>query len=186
MTGWLKLSPEKSSKEVNQMNQKQGAKKIPESKLEAVAEIKEKIGKAAGLALVDYKGLSVAQDTELRNEMRKNKVEYKVVKNKLLRIAFRDLGIDGLDGFLEGPTAVALSYDDAVAAARVSAQNIAKFNKLSLKAGYAEGRALNTDEVVALSKIPGRDVLIAMLLGMLTMPVRGLAVAMSKIAEGKS
>jgi len=168
------------------MHKETGTRKIPEAKIAAVKEIKEKIQKSAGIALVDYKGLTVAQDTEFRNEMRKNKVEYKVVKNKIIRRAFNDLGVTGLDGYLEGPTAMAFSYGDAVTAAKISAAGVAKYNKISLKAGFAEGRALNLEEVTALAKIPGREILISQLLGMLTMPVRGLAVAMSKIAEGKA
>jgi len=162
-----------------------GAKRVPETKIEAVAEITAKLNKAAGFAIVDYKGLSVAQDTELRNDMRKNKVEYKVIKNTILRIALKDLGIKGLDGYLEGPTAVAISYDDAVAAPKISQQNADKFKKMTLKAGYAEGRALDTKEINALARIPGKETLIAMLLGLLTMPMRSLAVACSKIAESK-
>ncbi|MDR3317866.1 MAG: 50S ribosomal protein L10 [Clostridiales bacterium] len=161
-------------------------KKIPEAKVTAVADIKEKIKKSAGIALVDYKGLTVEQDTALRNDMRGNKVDYSVVKNTILRRAFNDLGIKDLDKYLKGPTAIALSYDDEIAAAKISSQNAAKYNKIALKAGYAEGKALNAEEINALAKIPGKEVLIAQILGLLTSPVRSLAVALSQIAEKKA
>lgn len=159
-------------------------KKIPEAKVVAVKEIKEKISKAKGIALVDYKGLTVAQDTELRNEMRKNKVEYKVVKNKFMMRAFNELGIKDFDKVLEGPSAIAISYEDAIAPAKIAAKVGGTTNgKLSLKAGYAEGKAYNQAEIVALSKLPAKEVLVAQLLGMLTMPIRNLAVALNQIAE---
>ncbi|MDR0856308.1 MAG: 50S ribosomal protein L10, partial [Clostridiales bacterium] len=133
---------------------------ISEAKQQIVAEVREKLKKAKGVTFVDYKGLTVAQDTALRNDMRANKIEYKVIKNTILRRAFNDLGVTGLDAFLQGTTAVAISGEDAVLPARVAAANAAKYTKMSLKAGYAEGKVLDAAGVVALSRVPAKEVLI--------------------------
>jgi len=158
------------------------SKKIIAQKQEEVKEILDKVKRSKGLVLVDYRGLTVAEVTEMRNEMRKNDIEYRVLKNRLVLRAFREAGYDSFDKALEGPTAVAFGYSDPVAPARILMQS-AKDGKPALKAGIVEGRALDTAGIEAVAKIPPKEVLIAQLLGMLTMPLRGLAVALDQIAK---
>ncbi len=154
-------------------------------KEQKVAELVEKIKKAKSVILVDYSGITVAEDTALRAEMRKNGVEYKVVKNTALSRAFSSAGFDGLDQYLEKTTAVAFSYEDAVAGAKVTADTIAKIKKLAFKGGIIEGEVADEKKVEALSKIPPKPVLLSQLLGLLTSPMRSLAVAIAEVAKKK-
>ena len=151
-------------------------------KKNVVAEIKEKIQNASSIVLVEYKGLTVEQDTELRNEFRKNNVDYKVYKNRLLKIAFEDLGIKFDSACYDGTTALAVS-SDVVAPAKVTFDGENKYKVMKAKAGFIEGKVMNYNEVKAIASIPSKDVLVAQLLGMLTMPMRGLAVAIDQIAK---
>jgi len=162
------------------------SKVILKQKKDEVAGIVEKVKKAKSVILVDYRGLSVAQDTQMRVEMRKEGVEYKVIKNRIMLRAFNDAGFKGFDDILQGPTAVAFGYDDAVIPAKILADNAKKFNKMALKGGVAEGKMLNEKEVVALAKIPAKPVLLAQLLGLLTSPMRSLAVGISEVAKKKA
>lgn len=152
-------------------------------KAEQVEAVKEKIGKAKSVVLVDYRGLTVAEDTAMRTELRKANVEYAVIKNRIMTRAFSAAGFDGLDGVLEGPTAVAISYDDAVAPAKIISDTAKKTNKLAFKGGIVEGQTMDAQGIAHLATIPSKDVLIAQMLGLLTSPMRSLAVAMSEIAK---
>ena len=154
-------------------------------KEQQVAEYVEKFGKAKSVVLVDYRGLNVAEDTLMRNDLRKANVEYKVIKNRLVLRAFNNAGIAGFDTVLEGPTAMAISYDDAVAPAKIIVDNVKKTNKLTVKGGIVEGKVLDAKEITKVAAIPAKPVLVAQLLGMLQTPVRGLAVALSEIAKTK-
>ena len=154
-------------------------------KEQQVAEYVEKFGKAKSVVLVDYRGLNVAEDTLMRNDLRKANVEYKVIKNRLVLRAFNNAGIAGFDTVLEGPTAMAISYDDAVAPAKIIVDNVKKTNKLTVKGGIVEGKVLDAKEITKVAAIPAKPVLVAQLLGMLQTPVRGLAVALSEIATKK-
>ena len=154
-----------------------------EMKKQQVAEIVEKIKNASSVVLVDYVGLTVAEDTELRAEYRKNGVEYKVLKNTLLKRAFNELGYTQFDECLNGPTAVAFSQNDAVAGAKVAVEANKKYNKTQVKSGLLDGNFLNVKEVEALATIPSKEVLVARLLGVLTAPMRNLAVVANMIAE---
>ena len=154
-------------------------------KEQQVAEYVEKFGKAKSVVLVDYRGLNVAEDTLMRNDLRKANVEYKVIKNRLVLRAFNNAGIAGFDTVLEGPTAMAISYDDAVAPAKIIVENVKKTNKLTVKGGIVEGKVLDAKEITKVAAIPAKPVLVAQLLGMLQTPVRGLAVALSEIAKKK-
>lgn len=157
------------------------------AKEKEVADIQDKVAKAKSIVIVDYRGLTVAEDTEMRVNMRKNGVEYKVLKNRLVLRALNAAGYEGFDKILEGPTAVAFGYDDAVAPAKIVSDTVAKTNnKIKVKGGIVEGKAAEISEIAALAKIPAKPVLVAQLLGMLTNPMRSLAVAMSKIAEQKA
>ncbi len=154
-------------------------------KEQQVAEYAEKFGKAKSVVLVDYRGLTVAEDTAMRNEMRKAGVEYKVVKNRLMARAFAAAGINGFE-VIEGPTAVAVSYDDAVAPSKIVVDTVKKTNdKIAVKGGVVEGKVMDANGIKTVATIPAKPVLVAQLLGMLQSPLRGLAVALSEIAKKK-
>lgn len=156
-----------------------------EAKKAKVAEIKELISKSKSVVFVDYKGLTVAEDTDLRKQYRNANVEYKVLKNRLVLRAFDELGIKGLDKVFEGPTALAFSPDE-VSAAKIAKEGGDKLKKTSLKGGVLDGKVLSVDEVKVLASIPTKEVLVAQLLGMLTTPVRSLAVVLDQIAKQKA
>lgn len=156
---------------------------IMKAKEQIVSEYAEKISKAKSFVVVDYRGLTVAEDTELRKELRSNNVEYKVVKNRLTLRAMEKAGYTGLDKEFEGPTALAISYDDAVAPAKVLVGYAKKNNKLEVKAGMVEGKVMDVNGINSVASIPSKPVLVAQLLGMLQTPVRGLAVVLSEIAK---
>ena len=156
-------------------------------KAQQVEEISEKVKKARTIVLVDYRGLTVAQDTEMRVNMRNAGVDYKVLKNRLVLRAFNGCGFDGFEKVLEGPTAVAFGYEDAVAPAKIVSETVAKTNnKISIKGGIIEGKQASVEEINALAKIPAKPVLVGQLLGMLTNPMRSLAVALNEIAKKQS
>lgn len=140
-----------------------------------VAEIKEKLEKAQAVVLANYQGLSVEQDTELRKSLREAGVEYKVYKNTLVTLAAKELGIEGLEEYLEGPVSMAFGYEDATAPARVL-NNFAKSNKkLELKAGIIEGAIYDEAKIKMLAEIPSKEVLIAKLLGSIKSPLSNVA-----------
>lgn len=153
------------------------------AKREIVDQIKDKIQRASSFVILDYKGLTVAEDTQLRNEFRKSEVEYRVLKNTLVKIALNELGYTDFDADLNGPTAVAFSYGDAIAPSKVAAQSIKKLNKMSIKCGMLDGKYVDEATVQALSKVPNKETLLAMLLSVLQAPIRGLAVALNEIAK---
>ena len=152
-------------------------------KQEQVAQYVEKINKAKSFVLVDYRGLNVAEDTAMRSDLRKANVEYKVIKNRLVLRALNDAGITGFDKVLEGPTAMAISYDDPVAPSKIIVDNVKKTNKITVKAGVVEGKVMDSDGITKVAAIPAKPALVAQLLGMLQSPIRGLAVALSEIAK---
>lgn len=153
-------------------------------KEEEVKVISEKVKKSKSIVLVDYRGLTVAEDTAMRVEFRKAGVDYKVLKNSLVLRALEDNGYKGFETVLSGPTAVAFGLNDAVAPAKIVAESMAKPNsKLSIKGGIVEGKSADVKEIVALSRIPAKPVLVAQLLCMLQSPIRSLAVALSEIAK---
>ena len=157
-----------------------------ENKKLVVEETKQHAKEASAIVLVDYKGLTVEQVTELRNAYRKAGAVYKVYKNRLMKIAFEELGINFKPEDLEGTTAVAFHATDAVVPAKIAVDGEEKYKVLKVKAGYCEGKYQSRDEVVALSKVPSREVLVAQLLGLLTNPMRSLAVALSEVAKQKA
>ncbi len=153
------------------------------AKREIVDQIKDKIQRASSFVILDYKGLTVAEDTQLRNEFRKADIEYRVLKNTLVKIALNELGYTDFDADLNGPTAVAFSYGDAIAPSKIAAQSIKKLNKMSIKCGMLDGKYVDEATVQALSKVPNKETLLAMLLSVLQAPIRGLAVALNEIAK---
>lgn len=154
-----------------------------EAKKEIVTEIINLLKDANSVLFVDYKGISVAEDTALRRNFRKEGVTYKVYKNRLLVRALSELGITGYDpSMFEGATSVAVSNDE-VAPAKVFAQAMKDYKKMDIKFGIINGNIISKEEVVALSKLPTKSVLISMLLGMLQAPVSSLARALNEIAK---
>ncbi len=142
-----------------------------ESKQQVVTELHEKLQRAKAVFLADFRGMNVGKATELRNELRKAAVEYKVVKNTLLELASRETDKESLRPFFTGPTAVALSYDYPVAAAKV----LSKFAKeqqatFKLKGGVLTGKAISVPDIQALADLPSREVLLAKLLGSMQAP----------------
>lgn len=154
-----------------------------ENKKVVVSEIEELAKNAKSIVLVDYRGLTVAQATELRNEVRNAGGVYKVYKNRLMKIAFDKLKLDFPASDFEGTTAVMFHSSDEVAPAKIALDGSKKYGNLKLKSGFVDGKYFNTDEITALANIPSREVLVAQLLGLLTNPMRSLAVAVSEIAK---
>ncbi|HHZ01701.1 MAG TPA: 50S ribosomal protein L10 [Tissierellia bacterium] len=157
---------------------------VLEHKKQIVSEISEKIKNAKSVVLVEYKGLTVEKANELRNKCREAGVEYKVYKNTLMRFAFEELGYKDITAQLEGPNAIALSYDDEVSAARVTNDFAKATNEIiQIKAGISDGRVINADEVKALASVPSRDILLAQLAGVLQGNLRNLAYMLDQIAK---
>ena len=160
---------------------------IRELKEKQVAEIKELINSAKSFVLVDYKGLTVAQDTELRNEYRANGVKYVVLKNRLLKIALNELGYNQFDDALNGPTAVAFAMTDNLAApAKIASAKQATFKKLVFKCGMVDGTYLDEAGCKELAKLPTKETLIAQLLGLLNEPIAGFARVLDAYANKAS
>lgn len=155
-------------------------------KQEKVSEILDKVKCAKGIVLMDYRGINVAEDTNLRAEFRKEKIEYKVLKNRLVLRAFNEAGFAGMEKMLEGPTAVAFSYNDPIAPARVAYENVKKIPKISVKGGIVDGRILDANGMNAVASIPSYKVLVAQLLGLLTNPMRSLAACLSEVAKTRA
>ena len=154
-----------------------------EAKKTAVEEIKNLITSSKSIVLVDYKGISVSDDTTLRKTMRDNKVVYKVIKNTLFNKACEQLGIAGLEESLNGTTAFAFSGEDETAAPRLVKKATKDYSTLSIKAGLYNGKAIDEKEVMALASIPSKEQLVAQLLYVLNAPVASLARAFKAIAE---
>ncbi|MBU5455704.1 50S ribosomal protein L10 [Caproiciproducens sp. MSJ-32] len=157
-------------------------RRIKEAK---VAEIKEKLQNSKSIVLANYQGLTVEEDTNLRKTLREAGVEYKVYKNTLVLLAAKELGIEGLEQYLEGPVSIAFGYDDATAPARVLHTFAKDHKKLELKAGIVEGALYNKEEIEKIATIPSKEVLIAKLLGSFKAPLSNLAYLLNAIKEKK-
>ncbi len=173
------------------------SEKILEQKKQIVAELAEKLKSACAGVIVDYKGINVADDTKLRKELREAGVDYSVVKNTLLSRAAKEAGLEGLDPVLEGTTALAVSKEDHVAAARILCKFAETNKSIKPKAGFVEGKTIDVAEVENLAKLPTKEVLVAKALGGLNAPItgfvtvlngtmKGLVVALNAIAEKQS
>lgn len=157
--------------------------KVLDIKKQAVADMVEKLKKAQSGILVDYRGLTVSEDTDLRNKLREAGVEYKVVKNTLTRFAANEVGFEELDPVLNGPTSLALSYEDPVAPAKIIAEFAKGNEKLEIKSGFLDGKVISLDEIKQLASTPSKDVLLAKLLGSLNSPVSSLARVLQAIVD---
>jgi len=156
---------------------------VLEQKKEIVAGLVETLKSAQAGVLVDYRGLTVEEDTNLRRKLREAGVEYKVVKNTLTRFAAKEVGLDGLDEQLNGPTSLAISKDDPVAPAKVIA-DFAKENEcLKIKAGFLDGNVISLDEVKTLANTPSRDTLIAKIMGSLNAPISNLVRTLQALVD---
>lgn len=153
-------------------------------KQQFVEELTEKLKGAAGGVLVDYKGITVEDDTKLRKELRENGVDYFVVKNTLLKRACKAAGIEGLDSALEGTTAIALSSDDIIIAPKILNKK-AEDSKgaFAIKLGFVDGKAISKEEVEAYAKLPSKETLLSQLVFMLQSPIQRLAIAISEIEK---
>lgn len=154
-----------------------------EQKTEQINELKEKLSKAQAMVLVNYTGINVAQDTELRSKFREANVDYKVYKNRIIKKALSDSGITGFDMDLKGSTAVAISYDDVVAPAKIIKDQSKTISVLNFKSGYVEGKLMDKTQLESLASIPSREVLIAQVLGLLQGTIVGLARGLAEVAK---
>ena len=141
------------------------------SKEQVVSELAGKLAAAKASFLADYRGLTVDQVNQLRGKLREVGVDYRVVKNTLLKLAAKDTGAACLEEHLTGPTAIAIVMDDPVAPAKVLSEYAKQNNKFELKAGALEGKLLSLDDIKALSDLPSREVLLAKMLGSMNAPI---------------
>ena len=154
-----------------------------ELKQPIIDEIRALLDGAVSATVVDYRGLTVSEDTQLRKTLREAGVQYKVFKNTLIKRAAEGTDFSQLDGFLEGPTAIAVSRDDATAAARILAKFAKTAPNLELKGAVVEGKLYDEKEVQALAEIPSREELLGRLLGSIQSPVTNFARVLKQIAE---
>lgn len=168
-----------------------------EVKQQVVEDIKQRIQNSKSVVLVKFAGLSVAEDTEIRREFRKNNVEYKVLKNTLIKRAFNDLGVNDFDDDLNGPTSIAFGSDET-GASKVIIEAVKKYeNKVAVKSAYVDGGKVDVNGVKALAAMPSKEELIAKMLGSLQAPIsnfvgvlsampRSLVIALNAVAEKKA
>ena len=156
---------------------------ILEKKQQQVADLKEKLSNAIAGVLVDYKGISAGDDTKLRKELREAGVEYLVVKNTILSRAIAGTDLEEMNSVLEGTTAIAISKEDYVAAARILKNYADAHDNFSIKAGYLDGKVISLDMVDSLAKLPSREVLLATVLGAFQAPMAAFARAVQAIVD---
>lgn len=154
-----------------------------ELKQPVIQEISDNIKDAQSVVVVDYRGLTVAEDTQLRKELREAGVTYKVYKNTMMNFAFKDTDFESLSPVLEGPSAIAISVDDATAPARVLSKFAKNAPALEIKAGVVEGTYYDADGMKAIASVPSREELLSKLLGSLQSPIANMARVLKQIAE---
>jgi large subunit ribosomal protein L10 len=157
--------------------------KTLELKLQQVTEVTGKLKDSSCTIVTDYRGLNVAQVTELRKQLREAGVEFRVLKNSLARRATANAELTALDEFLTGPTAIAFSKDDIVTPAKILTDFAKRNEALSVKAGVVEGKVVGFDQIKALADLPSREGLLSMLLSVLQAPVRNFALAVKAVAD---
>ena len=158
--------------------------KVLSEKQAIVASLTETLQSASSGVLVDYKGITVAEDTALRAELRENGVEYSVVKNTLLRRAADNVGLGELDEVLNGTTSIAISKDDPIAPMRIVNKYAKQMgDRFNIKAGFMDGKVIPLEDIAALAALPAKDGLVAPLLGMMLAPIPSLAIVLKAIAE---
>ncbi len=154
-----------------------------ELKQPVIEEISAHIKDAQSVVLVDYRGLTVEQDTRLRKQLREAGITYKVYKNTMMNFAFKGTDFEPLTPYLEGPSAVAISNEDATAPARVLCNFAKEANKLEIKGGVVEGIAYDAKGIGEIAKIPSREELLSKLLGSLQSPITNMARVLNQLAE---
>lgn len=157
--------------------------KVLESKQAVVAALTERLKNACAGIIVDYKGITVADDTALRKELREAGVEYTVVKNTLLRLAIAATELNGLETVLDGTTAIATSADDYVAAARILSKFADTHKEFNIKNGFLDQEVIDTAKIAGLAKLPSREVLLAQVLGAFQAPISAFARAIQAIVD---
>ncbi len=150
-----------------------------QAKQETVAQIQQRLENCQSAVLLDYRGLTVEEVTKLRNQFRESGVEYKVLKNTMVRRAAEAAGIEGLTPFLEGPTAIAFGMDDAVAPAKIISDFIKEAKKTEIKCGLISGKVVDVEGVKALADLPPKEVLVAKMLGSMNAPISGFVGVLS-------
>lgn len=150
-----------------------------------VDEVTEKFKAASSVVVVDYRGLTVEEVTNLRKQLRDANVEMKVIKNSILSRAAKQAGLEGMEEVFTGPTAVAFSNEDVVAPAKIMDEFAKDAKALEIKGGVIEGKVSSIEEITALAKLPSREGLLSMLLSVLQAPVRNVAYAVNAVAESK-
>ena len=160
--------------------------KVLSEKQAIVAALTERIKNASAGVFVDYRGINVAQDTELRTELRKNDVEYSVIKNTLTRFALDDCGLKEIDPILNGTTSLATSTGDPIAPFRIISDYSKKLNDVfNIKAAFMDGKVLNETEIAEISALPSKEALYSQVFGTLLAPITSLAVVLNQILEQK-
>ena len=159
------------------------SKKILEMKKQQVREMAAKLTEAGSIVLADYRGLTVEEDTELRSKMRAEGIEYKVVKNNIVKHAIQGTDLESLGDFLVGPTSIAISNDE-VAPAKVMFKFAKDLNAFELKAGAVDGEVIDLAGIEQLAKLPSREQLIAKMLGSMNSPITGLVTVLSANIKG--
>ena len=159
------------------------SEKILEQKKAAVADLSDKMSRAASGVLVKYQGITVDEDTQMRKELREAGVEYSVVKNSLIGFACEKVGFGEMKQYLEGMNAIAVSYDDPIAPAKILKKYADKIETFELRAGFIDGAVVDVKTVEELADIPPKEVLLGRLLGSITGPLRGLAVGLQAVVD---
>ena len=158
--------------------------KVLSEKQAIVAALTERIKNASAGVFVDYRGINVAQDTELRTELRKNDVEYSVIKNTLTRFALDDCGLKEIDPILNGTTSLATSTGDPIAPFRIISDYSKKLNDVfNIKAAFMDGKVLSEQEIAEISALPSKEALYSQVFGTLLAPITSLAVVLNQILE---
>jgi len=157
--------------------------KILEQKSRQVSEVTTKLKESSCVVITDYRGLNVAEVTELRKQLREAGVEFQVIKNTLIRRATANAELTALDEHLSGPTAIAFSKEDVVAPAKILSEFAKKNENLKVKAGVVEGRVVDVAQIKALADLPSREGLLSMLLSVLQAPIRNFALAVKAVAD---
>ena len=153
------------------------------AKSEIVSQIKDKLSRAKSVVIVDYRGLTVSEVTELRNNMRAAGVEYKVLKNTMMSRACEELGITGVEEHLSGPSAFCFGYDDPVSAPKIMKEFSEKVNKTEIKGGIMDNAAIDTKVVEKLASTPSKEVLLTRLMWSITGSVRSHAIGLNAVKE---
>lgn len=159
------------------------SEKVLEIKKQVVVELIEKLKGACAGVIVDYKGISVEEDTKLRKELREAGVEYKVVKNTLLHLAAKEAGLSDIDPVLAGTTAIAISVDDYVAAARILGKFAETHKDFTIKSGFIDSDVISVDMVNSLSKLPSREILLATVCNVFNAPITAFARAIQAVVD---